>query len=140
MRFLLLAGALALAACSVPSSGIPPSGAAYDRGGNITARTLHIAALEASGEPFTVPTRCMSACTMYLSLSTACFPRDGVLGFHSASAPGRFGPAEFTANRILARHYPDRIAAWFLAGPAHSSDLVMVPMADLIDRGEVRGC
>lgn len=138
LRHLALAGALALSACSVP-----PSGGAMDPGGNIGERAAQIARMEATGDPFVAPRMCLSACTMYLALSTACFPRDGTLGFHSARNPVLPGLSDRAGNLFLAGFYAKaspRLARWFLDGPARSDAMVMVPAAELIERGEARAC
>lgn len=128
---------------------IPPSGSARDQGGNINQRLAHIAALEASGEPFVAPKFCFSACTLYVTLSTACFPENGTIGIHSAAAaPG--DPAASIEdidkyNQAIASAYALRspwLAATFLEGPARtrSPDMIYIPVRELIDRGDVRAC
>ena len=132
---------LALAACSPVSE----SGAARDAGGSLMQRTFHIAQLEEAGTPFVIPARCMSACTMYLGLSTACAQPGGVFGFHSVSLRGPADPAAVidTLNRTMAGYYPPRLERWFLGegpGRTRSTDFVMIPASELIARGEVRAC
>ena len=155
MRFLALAGALALSACT----SLPPGGATYDGGGNVLARVAEIAQREASGEPFFAPKFCDSACTMYLGLSTACFPADGVLRFHSARLiVGDLDPALIDAalamagvrvsragvedrmNLLIASFYPPGVRARFLAEWSRSTALVEVPVAELVAAGEARAC
>lgn len=132
---------LTLAACSPASE----SGAPRDAGGSLLQRTFHIAQLEAASTPFVIPSRCMSACTMYLGLSTACAQPGGVFGFHSVSLRGPADPDSVidTLNRSMVGYYPPRLAQWFLdegPGRTRSRAFVMVPASELIARGEVRAC
>ena len=108
-------------------------------------RAFHIARLEATGTPFVIPARCMSACTMYLGLSTACAQPGGVFGFHSVTLRGPADPVAVIdrLNRTIAGYYPSRLERWFLnegPGRTRSATFVMIPASELIARGEVRAC
>jgi hypothetical protein len=140
MRRLLLA-LLLLAACATPGAAEQTPG--RDPGGSVVLRVLEIAALEARGEEKRVTGECLSACTMYLGLSTACFERGATLGFHGPTLA--FG-VEMTAARFeaitqaMASYYPPRIARLFMDDWRHRQDFARVPASRLIARGEARAC
>jgi hypothetical protein len=139
MRALLASLLLAACAPETPSEGVP----GRDTGGSVVARASEIVALAARGEERRIGGQCLSACTMYLGLPTACFEPDAVLGFHG---PRRANgdPLPFlrfeAASRLMASFYPPGVAAWFMAEARHSRELIRVPAADLIARGEARAC
>ena len=129
----------------VSCAPLAESGAPRDAGGFFAQRVLHIAQLERAGTPFVIPSRCLSACTMYLGLSTACAQPDGVLGFHSVDLPGQvaFVAVVDALNRKMAEYYPPRLEQWFLEegpGRTRSTAFVMIPASELIAKGEVRPC
>lgn len=126
--------ALALAAAPAAADDLAPS---RDPGGSVALRVIEIAALEARREPVRIEGECLSACTMYLGLSTACFGRNSVLGFHAPRRPdGRpLPPRAFeAATRAMADYYPARLRAWWLEEGRHSDAMIRVPAARLIDR------
>jgi hypothetical protein len=130
---------LCLVACAAPGA----AERARDPGGSVALRVLEIAALEARGQEKRVSGDCLSACTMYLGLSTACFEPDTVLGFHGPTLP--FGlemtPARFDAiTRAMADYYPPRIRRNFLQDWRHRQRFHRVPVERLIARGEARAC
>jgi hypothetical protein len=139
MRRLLLA--ILLAACASPGAAERSPG--RDPGGSVALRVLEIAVLEARGEEKRVSGECLSACTMYLGLSTACFERGATLGFHGPTLA--FG-VEMTAARFeaitqaMASYYPPRIARLFMDDWRHRQDFARVPASRLIARGEARAC
>lgn len=140
MRRLLLA-VLLLAACASP--GVAERTPSRDPGGSVALRGLEIAALEARGEEKRVGGECLSACTMYLGLSTACFERGATLGFHGPTLA--FGvemtQARFEAiTQAMASYYPPRIARLFMEDWRHRQDFVRIPARRLIARGEARAC
>lgn len=134
--FILLT--LLLSACASPEFQ-----SRFDGGGYIHEYQERIAELEAAGIVHRVAYACMSSCTLYLGLSTACFHREGVLGFHSPYLPdGRVMSDEqferFTTD--MAHYYPPRIAKWWMEVGRHSKDIITIPVSELIDRGEVKEC
>ncbi|TNC73797.1 hypothetical protein [Rubellimicrobium roseum] len=131
--------ALALLAACAAATDEP----ARDPGGSVALRVIEIGALEARGEEKRVSGECLSACTMYLGLSTACFEPDAVLGFHGPRFPWgwRMSEAQFEAvSRTMAAYYPPRVARLFLRDWRHGDDFVRIPARNLIDRGEARAC
>ncbi len=127
---------LALAAPAAPAE-------TRDRGGSLALRMLEIRLLEARREPKRIRGECLSACTLYLGLSTACFDRDAVLGFHGPVLPLGLpmSDAQFEAvTTAMAAFYPPRIARLFLDDWRHSDRFARVPARDLIERGEARAC
>lgn len=157
MRRTFAALALALAAACTPLAreGLPPSGAGEDLGGDVLLRAGQVADLWALGEEYVAPRRCYSACAMLTSVPNVCWPEDGVLFLHSARATpeaakvlGLLGRSEAETvdelNRIQVAFMSPGVRAIFLApgGPAEtrSSDLLRVPVRDLISRGDLRAC
>lgn len=114
-----------------------------DGGGSVVARAGEIVALAARGEERRVGGECLSACTLYLGLATACFEEGAILGFHGPrrSDGTALPPLRFEAtSRLMASFYPPGVAEWFMAEARHSHALIRVPAADLIARGEARAC
>jgi hypothetical protein len=149
-----LLACLLLAACG--PVGVSAEVPARDAGGGAVARAGEIVALAARGEERRIGGDCLSACTMHPGLATACFEKGAVLGFHK---PRRAGgepllPLRFEAtSRLMASFHPPGVAArcgrpvwppgvaaWFMAEARHSRELIRVPGADLIARGEARAC
>jgi hypothetical protein len=135
----LAAALLLLAAAAAPAA----SAEARDPGGSLALRMLEIRLLEVRGEPKRIRGECLSACTLYLGLSTACFDEDAVLGFHGPTLA--FGlsmsDAQFEAiTTAMASYYPPRVARLFLEDWRHSDRFVRIPAEELIDRGEARPC
>ncbi|WP_210527767.1 hypothetical protein [Rubellimicrobium arenae] len=130
---------LCLAVTGASAEPRPPR----DPGGSVALRVIEIGALEARQQEKRVRGECLSACTMYLGLSTACFDPDAVLGFHGPRlAFGlRMSAMQFEAiSRTMASYYPPRIAKRFLEDWRYSDHLVRIPAARLIARGEARAC
>lgn len=131
----------ALAACTPDLS--PERGAGRDPGGSVALRVMEIGVMEARGVEKRVSGECLSACTLFLGLSTACFEEDAVLGFHGPRmAGGRpMSPRQFDGiTRSMAEFYPDRLARWFLEEGRHRQEMVRIPARELIARGEARAC
>ncbi len=115
----------------------------YDSGGNVVGYAATIAYQDQFDIDYTVPKRCMSACTMYLALDTACFPIDGVLGFHGPTNPlndSYSGPDFEITSQIMAKHYPDSIRDDYLNEWRYSGEFVMIPASFFIDNGEAKAC
>lgn len=89
--------------------------ACVDMGGSIRERLVNL-------DPAPITGTCASACTMRLAV--ACVTPGARLGFHGASA--------YTADQAawgtqtMADHYPPRLRAWYLAGPARGSNVVWI--------------
>jgi hypothetical protein len=114
-----------------------------DPGGSVALRVVEIGLLEARSAEKRVAGECLSACTMYLGLSTACFEPDAVLGFHGpilAFGP-TMSPRRFEAiTATMASYYPPRLARRFLEEWRHSQEFHRIPARRLIARGEARAC
>ena len=139
MRPALLA-VLLLPACATLA---PERTATLDPGGSVVLRAIEIDRLEARGEERRIAGECLSACTMFLGLSTACFEEGAVLGFHAPRLPGdaALSPLAFdVATRRMGDYYPPRVRDWWLREARHSDRLIRVPAAELIRRGEARAC
>ena len=114
-----------------------------DRGGSVALRAIEIGALEARQQEKRVSGECLSACTMYLGLSTACFEQDAVLGFHGPRLAFNLPMTgmQFEAiTQTMASYYPPRIAKQFLEEWRHSRSFHRIPASRLIARGEARAC
>lgn len=135
---------LLLAACAdLPGELSPARTAGHDPGGSIALRAMEIGALEARRQEKRIAGECLSACTMYLGLSTACFESGTVLGFHGPRlALGlSMGPEQFDSlSRTMASYYPPRIARKFMETWRHSDGMVRIQADRLVARGEARAC
>lgn len=156
LRSLAAAGFLGLSACSL---ALPPPGLAYDGGGNVAERAAQVARIVADGRPHVAPADCRSSCAMLLAAPNVCWPEGAVLRVHSARI-GDLDPALVDAaldlagvevraagvvdrlNLLQAAHFPPSLRQAFLDGPARtrSTDYLVVPVADLVARGEARAC
>lgn len=139
MRRALLALAL-LAGCGDLA---PARTATEDPGGSVLLRVAEIGVLEAQHREKRIAGECLSACTLFLGLSTACFEEGAVLGFHGPRVAGGAAMPHEAFERVtqeMGRFYPPRIRAWWLAEARHSRRLIRVPAAELIARGEARAC
>ena len=115
----------------------------HDPGGSVVLRAMEIARLEASGTPKRIEGTCSSACTLYLGLSTACFDRDVILGFHGPRLPWGLpmSKAQFDeVSSFMASYYPPRIARAFMDRWRHRDRMRWVRASRLIERGEARAC
>ena len=125
-------------------AGLAPERTAdKDPGGSVPLRVAEIAAYEARDVEKRVSGQCLSACTMYLGLSTACFEPNAVLGFHGPrlATGGAMSERQFEATTaLMARYYPPRVATWFMAEARHGRAMIRVPASELIARGEARAC
>jgi len=90
-----------------------------DMGGSVEDRLDEIARLEQAGTPVRIVGTCVSACTLYLGLATACVMPKARLGFHGPSTRLKGLPLpreEFERlSRLMAAQYPPAIRAWFMA-------------------------
>jgi len=90
-----------------------------DMGGSVEERLAEIARLEQAGTPVRIVGTCVSACTLYLGLSTACVKPGARLGFHGPSTRLRGLPLPYEEferlSRLMAEKYPPAIRAWFMA-------------------------
>ena len=84
----------------------------HDPGGLIAVYAARVAS---ERRPVWIEGYCASACTMYLR--RACVYPGARLVFHGPTSYGRrLVPADFQYwSRVMADHYPPRLAAWFMA-------------------------
>jgi hypothetical protein len=90
-----------------------------DPGGIVAVRAARVAAL--GDREVRIEGNCLSACTMYLGAANVCVARNARLSFHGPSHWGFPLPrADFDFwSGVLARHYPDAIAHWFMQTARH---------------------
>ena len=134
---------LALATTAQAQELSPLRAVNHDPGGSVVLRAAEIRDLETRGQEKRISGECLSACTMYLGLSTACFEPGAVLGFHGPRLA--YGlpmpPALFDSiSRAMASYYPPRVARRFLSKWRYSDHLVRIRAERLIARGEARAC
>ncbi len=88
-----------------------------DRGGLVRQRDTEIRALQQSGQPVQLRGRCLSACTMYLSLPNVCVAPQATFGFHGPSWYGdALSPAAFEHwSQVMAGHYREPLRSWYLS-------------------------
>lgn len=116
-----------------------------DNGGSIPAYMARIRTDAIAGRQVRIIGQCHSACTMYLSLPTACVSRSAVLGFHGPSSQLyeiSLPPREFEYwSHIMADHYPPALQPWFLhTARFETLGLIRVAGADLIDTFGIKEC
>ena len=87
-----------------------------DRGGWIVQRSKKIRDLSATGQRVELRGSCLSACTMYLSLPSACISPSATFGFHGPTRNGQqLSKREFDYfSRILADNYKEPLRSWFM--------------------------
>lgn len=125
---------------------LPGSGASYDGGGLMLQYQLRVAHLLASDIPFTVPSVCKSACTLYLGLADdpeTCFRRDGAMWFHPPVP--LTGNSEDAAYALMAAHIAaadPRLALEVLLRLEllEPGEWVVLNNSDLIAAGYLRAC
>ncbi len=109
-----------------------------DRGGLVRQRATEIMALQKSGQPVELRGRCLSTCTMYLSLTNVCVATQATFGFHGPSWYGvALSPAAFEHwSQVMARHYREPLRSWYLSTARHRiNDYYRLSGADLIGMG-----
>ena len=90
-----------------------------DPGGAVDDRMRLVQSYRQSGKQVEIRSGyCLSACTMYLGLSSTCIAPDTVFGFHGPSSQ-MYGislpPAAFEHwSTVMAAHYPEPLKSWFL--------------------------
>jgi hypothetical protein len=90
-----------------------------DPGGAFDDRMRLVQSYRQSGKQVEIRSGyCLSACTMYLGLSSTCVVPDAVFGFHGPSSQ-MYGislpPAAFEHwSAVMAAHYPEPLKSWFL--------------------------
>ncbi len=88
----------------------------HDRGGRILDRIAEVAMLRQQECPVEIVGTCMSSCTLYLGLERVCVVPEARITFHGPwSTNGHMSEASFDRwSEIMARHYPEPLARWFL--------------------------
>jgi hypothetical protein len=131
-------GLLVAALCLVTgcSGALPPSGSPSDMGGSVMRYHTAVERLKDTGEDYRAPFDCRSACTMLMDAPSVCWPKNGTLGFHSASSDVPLGSAIIDqTNRLIAGHYPRALRNWFLSddgpGGQRSTRIVTISVATL---------
>jgi hypothetical protein len=119
-RSIALALTLALAACVNPPPDLPPTGPIIiqgDGGGTVSLYIKRWNEIEASGREVKILGHCVSACTIFISLSNVCLGPKAVMKFHSAD-----GIMGSVVNQRIAGFYPPLMREKFLAEWQHIRD------------------
>ncbi len=113
---------------------VPP--AIADNGGPVLTYALRAAEARESGKAFVIPSPCMSACTLYLSIPKACIRPGTYFVFHAAygASPG----ANRFATQYLMASYPPGVQDWIKARGGLSKRLLTMPYK--VARKYVRTC
>jgi len=138
MTRFIIAAAIALSATMAQAHASPTEIIRRDDGGEIDVYARKIEAMALMGERVAIVGECASACTMYLAVG--CVAPTAKLGFHGPQS-GMYGialPPDEHARyvKIMARHYPPAIAAWFVKGPSRKVlGLTWISAADAVKMG-----
>lgn len=95
-----------------------------DPGGSVSERVEIVRRLASAGTNVEIRgSYCLSACTMYLSLTDACVAPRTIFGFHGPSS-ALYGialsPAKFEKwSIVMANHYPEPIRSWYMNEGRH---------------------
>lgn len=97
----------------------------HDLGGSVQQRVEQMQGMDG----VRIAGDCMSACTLYLGLPGTCVTRQARLGFHSPSTTIGLPlvPEEWErVTRLMAAHYPQGIAEWWLRKARFSGDMLVL--------------
>lgn len=81
-----------------------------DRGGYLVEYAIQRRAIERSGRRVRFAGKCLSACTLYLSIPKSCISRGASFGFHLPYGSSKNGNAH--AASFLASAYPGWVRKW----------------------------
>jgi len=129
MKSIIIAAALAI----LPISAYAQSHTVHiDLGGDVGVRGNKINRMILTGERVEIRGVCASACTMLLAVG--CVYPGARLGFHAPTIHRGPYTVEWWSQAI-ANYYPQRMADWYLAGPAHNSTMTWITGVDAVNLG-----
>jgi hypothetical protein len=96
-----------------------------DRGGALVEYAIHSRTIDLSGRQLRFAGRCLSACTLYLSVSKSCVMRGASFGFHLPYGSSRNGNA--TAAKYMVRSYPGWVRGWISANGGLERRMKIMP-------------
>ncbi|MBY6140980.1 hypothetical protein KUV26_16190 [Leisingera daeponensis] len=131
---------LAIAALWAPAAPAQaPLVVGNDSGGYLHQRLIELKQLRRSAVRVEIRGRiCYSTCTLFLGLPGTCVAPGTVFGFHGPSRRGvRLKDKDFEYfSRLMARHYPEPLRAWFLhTGRNRISGVYKIKGSELIRMG-----
>jgi hypothetical protein len=103
---------------------------ANDNGGNVENYLTERDRLKRLGLPIEIRGKCVSACTVFYSLPTACLASGSYLGFHGVSGGGPLGPT--VQERQLRDTYRNGIRDQYWSEWRMSNEITKVPAAEVI--------
>ncbi len=121
----LLAGSLAVPALAGPLSRNSYITIGHNRGGVVLDYALRSRTLEESGRGVRFKGRCLSACTIYLSVSRACLGRGASFGFHLPYGSSR--RSNQVAAKYMVRSYPGWVRKWLSANGGLERRMKVMP-------------
>ncbi|MGB0900534.1 hypothetical protein [Halocynthiibacter sp.] len=110
-----------------------------DRGGLVQRRVQEISEIRLRGQDVQIGGgNCLSSCTMFLGLESACVFPETSFGFHGPSQSGDLlSDADFNYwSHMIAAHYPEPIRTWYLReGRQRTHGFYRISGAELIRLG-----
>lgn len=110
-----------------------------DPGGLLYGRMRFLSYLERKDIRVHVMGRCVSACTLYLSLDNVCVSPNATFGFHGPSASDAYATSAQREDDldIMLDLYPDFLDEWFLENAAQliRKDLAWITGTEMIRLG-----
>jgi hypothetical protein len=121
----IVVNGLAAAATAAPFSRTSTITIRNDRGGTIIRYALKSREIAESGRQLRFAGRCLSACTLYLSVSKSCVTPQASFGFHLPYGAGKDGNA--VAVKYMIRSYPGWVRSWISARGGLNSQMKIMP-------------
>jgi hypothetical protein len=105
----------------------------YGRGGTFGDYDPIIARYNSSGEPFVIRGRCQSACTLFLTIRSACIAPNARFGFHA-------GRSVLSTTRML-NSYNEKLRSHLVAvGALQGQSYTFISGRDMVTKFGYRAC
>ncbi len=121
----LFAGSFVQSAMAGPLSRNKYVTIGNSRGGVVLDYALRSKTIEESGRGVRFKGRCLSACTLYLSVSRACVSRGASFGFHLPYGSSR--SSNMVAANYMVRSYPNWVRNWLSANGGLQRRMKVMP-------------
>jgi hypothetical protein len=121
----LLTGSSVAAATAGPFSRSTDITIRNDRGGLLVEYAVQRRAIERSGRRIRFAGKCLSACTIYLSVSKSCISRGASFGFHLPYGSSKNGNVH--ASNFMVRSYPGWVRNWISANGGLRQRMKVMP-------------